>query len=281
MTKPIEDEIALAKSELGKKATYDFHYDPTKLFPITRAGRRAEIGIHSKLPFFGYDLWNHYEASWLNNNGKPIVAIAEIIYGCETPHIIESKSMKLYFGSLNNTQFKDVDAVIATVKKDLESKVGGTVQVKIILLSDFVEEKISRTFPGVNIDNLDVSCSVYIVDPTLLVTEDETVEEVLCTDLLRSNCLVTGQPDWGSVQIRYKGKKINRESLLRYIVSFRDHTEFGEHCIERIFMDISNYCKPESLTIDVRYTRRGGIDINFVRSSEPVNEIVNHRLCRQ
>lgn len=277
----MKDEIELAKTELGKKAKYDFHYDPKKLFPITRASRRAEIGILDELPFFGYDLWNHYEVSWLNEKGKPVAAIAEVIYSCETTHIIESKSMKLYFGSLNNTKFKSTDAVVATIKRDLEEKLKGDVAVKITLLADFKEEKIHKGFSGTSLDELDVTCNVYTVDPSLLKTEGKEVEETLCTDLLRSNCLVTGQPDWGSVQIHYKGKKINHEGLLKYIVSFRDHTEFGEHCIERIFMDITKHCKPKELTLHVRYTRRGGIDINFVRSNAPVKKIENVRLCRQ
>jgi 7-cyano-7-deazaguanine reductase len=275
------DEIELAKTELGKKAVYDFHYNPKKLFPVTRAGRRAEIGIHEKLPFFGYDLWNHYEVSWLNEKGKPIVGIAEVVYGCDTPCLIESKSMKLYFNSFNNTPFNDVKAVEAALTKDLTEKTGAPVEVNVTTVNAFKEEKVVRGFSGTNLDELDIACTVYMVDPSLLKTEGEVVEETLCSDLLKSNCLVTGQPDWGSIQITYKGKKINHESLLRYIVSFRDHTEFGEHCIERIFMNLLNYCKPEELTIYISYTRRGGLDINFARSTKPVKREKQSRICRQ
>jgi 7-cyano-7-deazaguanine reductase len=270
------------QSELGKKAEYDPHYNPDKLFPIPRKGKRDEIGVPDNLPFFGFDLWNHYEVSWLNEKGKPIVALAEISYGCETPCIIESKSMKLYFNSFNNTNFKDEHTVEAIVKKDLEERVGGTVFVKISPLSNLSDNKLFVGFNGECIDELDIECSSYEVKPSLLTPEEELVEETLFSNLLKSNCLVTNQPDWGSVQISYKGKKINRKGLLQYIVSFRNHNEFHEQCIERIFMDIMNYCKPEELTVYGRYTRRGGLDINPYRSTKNISKsTLNTRLYRQ
>lgn len=270
------------QSELGKKAEYDPHYNPDKLFPIPRKGKRDEIGVPDTLPFFGFDLWNHYEVSWLNEKGKPVVALAEISYGCETPCIIESKSMKLYFNSFNNTNFKDERTVEAIVKKDLEERVGGAVSVKILPLGNLSDDKFFAGFNGECLDNLDVECSFYEVDPSLLTLEEESAEEILFSNLLKSNCLVTNQPDWGSVQISYKGKKINREGLLKYIVSFRNHNEFHEQCIERIFMDILNYCKPDELTVYGRYTRRGGLDINPYRSTKNASKnILNTRLCRQ
>lgn len=265
-------------SELGKKTTYDSHYNPDKLYPISRQPKREEIGIHDTLPFYGVDIWNHYEVSWLNAKGKPVVAIAEIIFGCESKVIIESKSMKLYFNSLNNTRFKDIDEVSRTVEKDL------TAHLQVPMLIRFLPlDAHNNGLSGINIDDLDITCDVYSNNPAFLTTEDEIVTETLCSDLLKSNCLVTNQPDWCSVQISYQGRKINREGLLKYIVSFRNDNEFHEQCIEKIFMHIMKYCKPQSLTVYGRSTRRGGLDINSYRSTEKVDlvKLNNERLLRQ
>ncbi|QDQ39309.1 NADPH-dependent 7-cyano-7-deazaguanine reductase QueF [Legionella geestiana] len=274
---------AAEDSELGKKSLYESAYNPHKLFPIPRAGKRQEIGILSdKLPFYGFDRWNHYEVSWLNPKGKPMVGIAEIIYDCHTPCIIESKSLKLYFNSFNNTTIADAKTLEAIVREDLEARVQGPVSVKIHALSRFAERAMLAHFEGESIDALDVSCSVYQVEPAFLAAGLNTVEEVLCSDLLKSNCLVTHQPDWGSVQIAYKGPQIDREGLLKYLVSFREHNEFHEQCIERIFIDILNRCKPQVLTVTGFYTRRGGLDINPCRSTEPAFQPVDTlRLVRQ
>lgn len=270
------------QSELGKKSQYDAQYNPDKLFPIPRKGKRDEIGITGSLPFYGYDVWNHYEVSWLNEKGKPIVALAVLSYDCTTPNIIESKSLKLYFNSFNNTQFNSVDDVCRTVKKDLEARIGGAVSIEITPLAQVHEDKLHNHFIGENIDELDIDCSTYLVDPSLLKVESDVVTETLHTNLLKSNCLVTNQPDWGSVQITYKGNKINREALLRYIVSFRNHNEFHEQCVERIFVDILNHCKPEELSVYGRYTRRGGLDINAYRTTKKeAYTVENFRLCRQ
>lgn len=274
--------LNLGQSELGKKTEYDSQYNPEKLFPIPRQSKRDEIGIQNELPFFGFDLWNHYEVSWLNEKGKPVVALAEISYGCESPCIIESKSMKLYFNSLNNTQFKDADTVADIVKKDIEERVGSETSVRIIPLHHLNDDKIFAGFHGVCLDELDIECSSYTVEQAFLKTEDIVVEETLYSNLLKSNCLVTNQPDWGSVQISYKGSQINREGLLRYLVSFRNHNEFHEQCIERIFMDIMRHCHPEELSVYGRYTRRGGLDINPYRSTKNnLENIENIRLLRQ
>ena len=273
------------QSELGKKSAYDTTYNPDKLFPIPRKRNRDAIGIDSKkLPFQGYDFWNHYEVSWLNEKGKPVVALAEIIYGCDTINIIESKSMKLYFNSFNNTKFKDIKAVENTIKRDLSDRLDGTsLFVRILPLQQLQEQPLAPRLTGTNIDELDVACSVYHADPSFLNTSDEVVSETLCTDLLKSNCLVTHQPDWCSVQITYKGKKIDREGLLRYIVSFRNDNEFHEQCIEKIFVQIMEHCAPKELTVYGRSTRRGGLDINSCRSTKPVDpqSLSNTRLCRQ
>lgn len=268
-------------SELGKRSEYASEYNPDKLFPIPRKEKRNEIGVYDVLPFYGFDVWNHYEVSWLNQKGKPIVAMAEISYPCESTNIIESKSLKLYFNSFNNSKFNNAEEVALHVRRDLEERVGAPVIVNVIPFPLTTAISMTPHFEGVCIDTLDVECTAYQVDPRFLSTTDEVVEETLYSDLLKSNCLVTNQPDWGSVQIVYKGKKIQQEGLLRYLVSFRNHNEFHEQCIERIFVDIMRICAPEELTVYGRYTRRGGLDINPYRSTKPVNQIKNLRLCRQ
>jgi len=270
-------------SALGKKVPYDSQYGSDLLFPIARKDKRDEIGILSKsMPFFGMDIWNHYEVSWIDLNGKPIVAVAEISYDCSSPFIIESKSMKLYFNSLNNHKFKNVSAVEDTVKKDIESLVGVQVFVRILPLNLLEDKKINIGFEGTCLDELNVECSTYTIDNSFLFTHAESVHETLFSNLLKSNCLVTNQPDWASIQIIYKGQQIDHEGLLQYIVSFRNHNDFHEHCIERIFTDILKHCQPEELTVYGRYTRRGGIDINPYRSTKKlVGNVQNHRLFRQ
>jgi 7-cyano-7-deazaguanine reductase len=270
-------------SELGKKSAYDETYNPNRLYSIPRAGKRQELGVDPmQLPFYGFDCWNHYEVSWLNAKGKPMVAIAELFYDCNSPNLIESKSLKLYFNSFNNTRIKNSAELEGIIKRDLEARVGADVWVTISLLDDAKKFVVQPYFPGESLDHLDVECSVYLVEPTFLSVSNEFVEEILYSDLLKSNCLVTNQPDWGSVQISYTGNKINRECLLKYLISFRNHNEFHEQCIERIFVDIMNYCKPDALTVYGRYTRRGGLDINPYRSTEKslFNE-KNVRLIRQ
>lgn len=271
------------ESELGKKSDYDSSYNPNCLYPIPRAGKRKEIGIDpTNLPFVGFDCWNHYEVSWLNQKGKPVVAIAEIFYDCSSPKLIESKSLKLYFNSFNNTKFSSIAELERTIIKDLAERIEAEVSVKINPLEKLNDIVIKNSFDGESLDHLDVECSVYLVEQSFLSVSNEIVQETLYSDLLKSNCLVTNQPDWGSVQIVYKGKKINREGLLKYLISYRNHNEFHEQCIERIFVDIMQYCEPESLTVYGRYTRRGGLDINPYRSTEKgLPDGKNSRLIRQ
>lgn len=278
-----KDPTKPEQSELGRSSEYDAYYNPDRLFAIPRATKRKEIGIDpNRLPFYGFDCWNHYEVSWLNEKGKPVVALAEIIYDCATPNIIESKSLKLYFNSFNNTRFKDSAEVTSTIERDLSTRLDGSAQVRILSLRENEFTKIQPTPRGECIDDLDVTCSVYVVEPEYLAVEDTQIQEILYSDLLKSNCLVTNQPDWGSVEIAYTGKKINREGLLQYLVSFRNHNEFHEQCIERIFVDIMKHCAPETLTVYGRYTRRGGLDINPYRSTEKVKSRgLNQRLIRQ
>lgn len=273
----------VVQSELGKKSEYISTYDPSRLFPISRDGKRQEIGIDPQNPpFNGFDCWNHYEVSWLNPKGKPMIALAQIIYDCKTPKIIESKSLKLYFNSLNNSQFDNAKALETIIASDLATAIEAPVRVTLYSIEESMPIYQLQSLQGESIDELDISCSIYQVEPSYLSIQDEFVEETLYSNLLKSNCLVTNQPDWGSVEIAYRGKKINREGLLKYLVSFRNHNEFHEQCIERIFVDIMSCCKPESLTVYGRYTRRGGLDINPWRSTEKASiSPINPRLVRQ
>jgi 7-cyano-7-deazaguanine reductase len=276
------------ESLLGKPARYADQYDPTLLFPIARAPKRQEIGIGGALPFFGADLWTAFELSWLNPRGKPQVAIAHFTIPCETPNIVESKSLKLYLGSYNGTVFASAEEVRERLRTDLSEAVWrgapapSSVGVRLLLPEAFDREPV-RELDGLSLDRLDIDCSEYTPAPQLLTSavEEQPVEEVLTSNLLKSNCLVTGQPDWGSVQIRYTGPQIEQGGLLRYLVSFRNHNEFHEQCVERIFMDIWRQCKPSRLTVYARYTRRGGLDINPLRTSHPMALPANVRTARQ
>ena len=276
------------QSQLGKASAYVDQYDASLLFPIPRASKRAEIGITGTAPFFGADMWTAYELSWLNTRGKPQVALVHFTIPCETPHIVESKSFKLYLNSFNNTRFADAAEVLALLRTDIAEAVwrGGVVQssigVRLIDTTLFDREPVHE-LDGLNLDRLDVECTRYQPAPELLSTvpDESAVTEVLVSNLLKSNCLVTGQPDWGSVQISYSGLPIQQEGLLQYLVSFRNHNEFHEQCVERIFMDIWTRCKPTKLTVYARYTRRGGLDINPFRTSHPQALPGNTRTARQ
>jgi 7-cyano-7-deazaguanine reductase len=271
----------LLNSPLGKTASYADHYQADLLFPLARKTKRDEINVPEVLPFFGADIWNAFEISWLNASGKPQVAVGEFIFPSHSPNIIESKSFKLYLNSFNNTVCQSLKVVTALMTHDLSQAAGSPVDVKLQLVNEVANQTITA-FTGVNLDLLDVACDTYTVAPELLKVEKGVkVSEIVFSDLLKSNCLVTGQPDWGSVRIHYQGDKINQASLLKYIVSFRNHDEFHEQCIERIFMDIMQRCMPAQLTVEARYTRRGGLDINPYRSTDRQFIASNERLCRQ
>jgi 7-cyano-7-deazaguanine reductase len=255
-------------SPLGKKVDYQDHYDPSLLFPIPRQGKRAEIGVDdAALPFHGVDLWTGYELSWLNARGKPQVAIAHFRIPADSPCLVESKSFKLYLNSFNQTRLDSSDALRSQLAMDLGRATGGRVEVELHFPRDFAACRLGE-LAGENIDGLDIEVDDYSPDPSRL-SADPThiVAETLCSDLLKSNCLVTGQPDWGSVAIAYRGAAISREGLLRYLIGFRQHNEFHEQCVERIFVDILRQCQPQELTVYARYTRRGGLDINPWRSN--------------
>jgi 7-cyano-7-deazaguanine reductase len=256
-------------SPLGKRVAYETQYNPALLYPIPRAEKRAELGITNVLPFVGMDIWNAYELSWLNLRGKPLVALAEFIVPADSPNIIESKSLKLYLNSYNRSQLSSQEEIEARIAADLSAAAQAPVAVRIIPVHQTPVRSMGVP-KGVCIDDLDVSIDIYEPTPTLLQTRPGRVasDETLYSHLLKSNCLVTGQPDWGMLAIRYSGPEIDREALLRYIVSFREHNEFHEQCVEQIFCDMQRECRPERLAVWARYTRRGGLDINPVRATD-------------
>jgi 7-cyano-7-deazaguanine reductase len=273
---------AAEHSPLGKSSEYISTYTPSLLFPIPRAAKWAELGLSADtLPYKGVDFWNCFELSWLLPSGKPVVAIGEFSIPADSPNIIESKSFKLYLNSLNQTPFADRQSLEATLQADLSAAAGKPVGVRIRSLSEVQAEGVAG-LPGVCIDELDVSVSDYEQPrPELLRCDDsQVIEESVHSHLLKSNCPVTGQPDWGSVAVEYRGAALDHASLLAYLVSFRQHADFHEQCVERIFLDLQRLLKPEKLTVYARYVRRGGLDINPYRSTEAV-ELPNLRLVRQ
>ncbi|MBC3870535.1 NADPH-dependent 7-cyano-7-deazaguanine reductase QueF [Undibacterium oligocarboniphilum] len=282
MTDPVSSNTP-EQSLLGKNAAYKAEYDPSLLFPISRQGKRTEIGIVSALPFFGMDIWNAYEISWLNLRGKPQVAIASILVPADSLNIIESKSFKLYLNSFNQTRLDDTGALLRLLQQDLSAAAGAPVQVSLTVPDQFGQLQMQE-LSGTLLDRLDIEVDSYAPDPGLLHADHTAapIEETLVSHLLKSNCLVTGQPDWGSVQIHYVGAQIDQEGLLRYLIGFRNHNEFHEQCVERIFVDIMRQCKPQKLSVYARYTRRGGLDINPWRSNfSTARQPSNARNARQ
>lgn len=261
----------LQKAPLGQDCDYDTAYNPELLFPIPRELNRKDLGLGEKLPFQGDDLWTAFELSWLNAKGKPVVAIGKFEFPCTSSNIIESKSFKLYLNSLNQTRFKSTDEVIAALQRDLNASSGGAVQIQLIFPRDFADLKLCPPI-GQCIDDLDIAVDTYDVRPDLLKLEsEEIVQEELYSDLLKSNCLKTGQPDWATVFITYEGPKIDHASLLKYLISHRNHQGFHEDTVEKIYVDVLERCRPQKLSVFARYTRRGGLDINPFRS--------NHSSC--
>jgi 7-cyano-7-deazaguanine reductase len=256
-------------SQLGKATVYADRYDPSLLFPIPRAAKRAELGIADSLPFHGIDIWNAYELSWLDARGKPVVALAEFHVPASSPNIIESKSFKLYLNGYSQTRVACTDELARTLAHDLSAAAGAPVDV--MLSAANAGAHAIGDLDGQSLDTQELAIDDYGPPNAgyLSITEGNLVEETLVSDLLRSNCPVTGQPDWGSLQIRYRGRPIDHAGLLRYIVSFRTHNGFHEQCVEQIYVDLMARCAPESLSVYARYTRRGGLDINPFRSSHP------------
>ncbi|WP_413692474.1 NADPH-dependent 7-cyano-7-deazaguanine reductase QueF [Psychromonas sp. KJ10-2] len=278
-----DQDVALTGLSLGKVTEYKCHYDNSLLQGVPRSLNRNELSLEANsLPFYGIDLWNIYELSWLNSKGKPIVATGVVKVPYDSEFLIESKSFKLYLNSFNQSKFDSVETVQKILSNDLSACAKKPVEVTLNANLNTVVDELG-TLSGINIDELDIEVDQYQLSPDLLqdISLEETVTETLYSNLLKSNCLITSQPDWGSVQISYTGKQLDQEKLLRYLVSFRQHNEFHEQCVERIFCDLMAHGSLTSLTVYARYTRRGGLDINPLRSTEASPSIDNVRLVRQ
>lgn len=270
-------------SSLGKEVEYEFEYNPELLFPISRQEGRSRIPVEaSNLPFDGVDIWTGYEISWLNSKGKPVVRVAEFSIPAASPNLVESKSFKLYLNSFNQTVFDSEAAVIETMEKDLSEAAGASVRVDLYTPDHQVFE--CSKVDGECVDELDIEVDVYQPDAELLNADsDKQVSEVLYSHLLRSNCPVTGQPDWGTLVVEYSGNQLDKESFLKYVVSFRQHTGFHEQCVEQAFVDLKKATGAKELIVYARYLRRGGLDINPYRSmngSLPKTQL-RHRFHRQ
>lgn len=262
--------------------TDNLTYNPGLLLSVPRQLQRNQLNLQNKLPFFGIDIWNAYEISWLNRWGKPQIAIGTFKIPANSSNIIESKSFKLYLNSFNQTRLAHPKILITLLKKDISKIVNTAVYVTLIKPDKFATLQINE-LKGLLLDNLNVKIDNYYFNPTLLFTHKNTpiVKETLISNLLKSNCPITGQPDWASIQICYTGKLINHKALLKYLISFRKHKEFHEQCVERIFIDIFRQCHPQKLFVYARYTRRGGLDINPWRSNFLIKIPTNYRNARQ
>lgn len=277
-----EQDQALNNLTLGKPTAYHDRYDNSLLQAVPRSLNREPLGLFpDSLPFSGADIWTLYELSWLNSKGLPQVAVGEVVLNANSQHLIESKSFKLYLNSFNQTRFADWGEVRQTLERDLSACAKGEVRVALFRLNEVEGQPIGH-FNGYCIDEQDIEVEDYRFNADYLAdaTGSEIIEETLVSHLLKSNCLITNQPDWGSVMIRYKGPRLDREKLLRYLISFRQHNEFHEQCVERIFNDVLRFCHPEALTVYARYTRRGGLDIIPWRSNVPFSPAYS-RLARQ
>nr|WP_163502465.1 NADPH-dependent 7-cyano-7-deazaguanine reductase QueF [Halomonas socia] len=270
----------LQHAPLGRESAYPERYDATLLYPIPRAANRAPLGIEEgALPFVGEDEWHAFEVSWLNARGKPLVAVARFRLPADSPNLIESKSWKLYLNGFNQTRFASRAEIVTTLERDLGAAAGAPVTVVLFGVDD--QALAPRRLPGECLDDLDIEINDYTPSAEHLVVGDEIVEETLHSHLLKSNCPVTGQPDWGSVLIRYRGPKLDREGLLRYLIGYRQHQDFHEHCVEHIFSDLMVRARPERLLVLARYVRRGGLDISPWRATPGERPPEPLRLARQ
>jgi 7-cyano-7-deazaguanine reductase len=270
----------LRDAPLGHPSGHPDHYAPSLLYVVSRTPQREALGLGVPLPFTGVDQWTAYELTWLDAGGKPQVALATIDVPIDSPSLVESKSMKLYLGSFAQTRCAGMTEVAATIERDLSHAVGGPVGVALRGPAAFDVQAI-RELGGESLDELRVTCSVYDVEPAFLSAPGDVVAETLTSRLFRSVCPVTAQPDIASVQLQYRGPRIDREGLLRYLVSYRCHAGFHEHCVERIFVDVAARCRCELLTVRARFTRRGGLDINPFRTNAGIAAPDNVRTARQ
>jgi 7-cyano-7-deazaguanine reductase len=267
-----------AGSPLGRDTAHPAQYDASLLYAIPRAAARAELGLAGDaLPFVGFDRWQAFELSWLDARGKPHVATATLRVPPGSPNLEESKSLKLYLNSFNASRFDNADAVRARIEADLSQAAGAPVEMAFGLPAMAAEAGAD------SIDGLDIAIDHYGPPDAALLSADagDIVEETLTSALLKSNCPVTGQPDWADVTIAYRGPRIDRAGLLRYLVGFRDHAEFHEQCVERIFIDLLARCTPQTLSVEARYTRRGGLDINPWRATPGHSAPAPQRTLRQ
>lgn len=270
-------------SPLGKQTVGSAICDPSLLFPIPRSVGRSALGLGASLPFHGVDIWNAYELSWLDSRGKPQVALGEFRIPASSPNLIESKSFKLYLNSINQTRYTNVEEVRTALASDLAAAAGAEIDVALVPIASLAMPAI-ESLAGHCIDDLPIDIDHYGPPRAEFLhsaSDAQVVEETLVSHLLKSNCPVTSQPDWASVQIRYAGRQIDRAGLLRYLVSYRNHDDFHEQCVERIFCDILSHCAPQQLSVYARYTRRGGLDINPWRSTDASARTDNPRLVRQ
>jgi len=272
--------LELQGAPLGHPTRHPDTYDGTLLFPVPRGVQRDALGLRGTLPFAGVDLWTAYDLTWLDPRGKPRVAIATLAVPAESPAIVESKSMKLYLGSFAQSAFASASEVRDTIAREVSRAAGAAVDVALRRSRDFAAT-VSTELDGDSLDAIDVACETFEVDPGLLQVGRGEVRECVRSDLFRSVCPVTGQPDLASVQIEYRGRSIDRASLLRYLVSYRRHPGFHEACIEKVFVDLVARCGPEELTVYARFTRRGGIDINPFRSNVPGRRPLDRPTARQ
>ncbi len=268
----------LIGAPLGVATPYPDVYDAGLLFPVLRSPQREEIGLVGTLPFSGDDRWTAYELTWLDERGKPEAAIASFVVGAASPAIVESKSVKLYLGAFAQTRFDDSETVRATIERDLGHATGGAVQVELVPPATFAGHS---DLAGESLDDLPIAVQRYHLAPEQLAAGGSVVEEVLKTDLFRSLCPITFQPDFASVQLAYRGPAIDRAALLRYLVSYRCHPGFHEHCVERMFVDVMARCRCEALSVYARFTRRGGVDINPFRTNASAAAPRNVRTARQ
>jgi len=261
----------LSNLTLGKTTNYCSQYTPELLQAVPRSLNRDSLNLNTEqLPFIGEDVWYGYELSWLNSKGKPVVAVAEFSFPCTSPNIVESKSFKLYLNSFNQTKFSSWQEVESALSTDLSATAGAQADVKLFPVNDCPALALAKD-SALCIDDLDIEISHYQMEPEILKNANssqiDSVKEYLVCHLLKSNCLITNQPDWASIYIEYSGRKICHETLLTYLISFRQHNEFHEQCVERIFCDLMRFCSIDKLTVFARYTRRGGLDINPFRST--------------
>lgn len=270
---------ALKSLTLGQTTEYSSEYNPKLLQAVPRSLNRDDLALsNDNLPFYGEDVWYGYELSWLTPSGKPVVAVAEFRFPCSSVNIVESKSFKLYLNSFNQSRFDSWQQVQETLVSDLSALVEAPAQVTLSKVDDCPALAIAA-LEGQCIDDIDITIDNYQFNPEHLADsapaqseqDSAVVEQTLVSHLLKSNCLITNQPDWASVYISYRGTEINQQALLKYLISFRQHNEFHEQCVERIFCDIQKYCQPQQLTVYARYTRRGGLDINPFRSTENIS----------